>query len=106
MRKYIVFAMLALALAGCNGEKGGSEVVAPSGLNGTYTSVDGKNTWVFSSDGTVKTKSLRGEELVTSYVNEKGKVTFTFPHGYPISVSVNSDGTLTSDSNMSYKKVE
>jgi len=111
MKKYIVLAALMLALAGCNQDKSSSDlnsgsVTTPSGLSGTFTSSDGKNTWIFSSDGTVKTKSLRGEELVTTYTSEKGKVSFTFPHGYPIAVSVNPDGTLTSDSNISYKKVE
>lgn len=110
MKKYIAVVMLSLALAACNQEKTSSRnegtVTVPSGLSGTYTSADGKNTWVFSSDGTVKTKSIRGDELVTTYSSEGGKVTFKFPQGYPIAVTVNSDGSLTSDSHTSYRKMD
>lgn len=108
MRKYFVIALLPLALAACNEDQGQNlkGVASPSGLNGTYTSVDGKNTLVFSYDSKVKTKSLRGVEMVTNYTSEGGKVNFRFSQGYPISLTVNSDGSLTSDSNTKYKKSE
>lgn len=104
MRKYIFIAMLSLALAACNQDKTSWSLTTPSRLDGTYTTVDGKKSYIFSLDGKVRTKSLGGEELVTSYIREGGKVNFKFPQGYPISMSLNSDGSLTSDSNINYKK--
>lgn len=112
MKKYLVLVLLSLALAACNqnqdknqshGQKGGS-VVSPSSLSGTYTS--GKDTFVFAADGKVTAKNPNFTDKVTTYSIESGKVTFKFPQGYPISMSLNSDGSLTSDSNINYKKTD
>ncbi|WP_394475150.1 lipoprotein [Ralstonia mannitolilytica] len=110
MKKYIVLALLTLALTACNqnqdknqGQKEGS-VVTPSSLSGTYSS--GKNTFVFTSDGKVTAKTPHFSDQVTTYTVQDGKVTFKFPQGYPISMSLNSDGSLTSDSNINYTKTE
>lgn len=112
MKKCIVLVLLSLALAACNqsqdksqgeGKKEGS-VVTPSSLAGTFTS--GKDTFVFSADGKVTAKNPNFADKVTTYSIEGGKVTFKFPQGYPISMSLNSDGSLTSDSNINYKKTE
>lgn len=112
MKKQIVLVLLSLALVACNqnqeksqgeGQKEGG-VIAPSILSGTYTS--GKDTYVFTSEGKVTAKNPHFSDQVTSYKVQGGKVSFKFPQGYQINLSLNSDGSLTSDSNINYKKTD
>ncbi len=112
MKKGIVLVLLSLALAACNqsqdknqgeAKKEGS-VVAPTSLSGTYTS--GKDTFIFTPDGKVTAKHPSFSDKVTTYSIQDGKVSFKFPQGYLISMSLNSDGSLTSDSNINYKKTD
>ncbi|WP_158664452.1 hypothetical protein [Cupriavidus metallidurans] len=104
MKRYLVIAMLSIALAACNqnaSQKEGS-AIAPSTLSGSYTS--GKDTFVFSADGKVTAKNKLFPDKVTTYSIEGGKVSMKFPDGYPMTFSLNSDGSITSDSNINYKK--
>lgn len=113
MKKYVVLVLLSLTLTACNQSQNKSQgetqkeesVIAPSRLSGTYTS--GKDTFVFTSDGTVTAKNPLFTDKVTTYSIQDGKVTFKFPQGLaPITLSLNSDGSLTSNSNINYKKTD
>lgn len=106
MKRYFVIAMLSIALAACNqsaSQKEGS-LITPSTLNGTYTS--GKDTFIFSSDGKVTAKNKLFPDKVTTYIIDGGKVSMKFTDGYPMTFSLNSDGSITSDSNTNYKKTD
>lgn len=108
MKKYFAIVMLALVLAACNQDKNqGSDqggVAQSSRLSGTYTS--GKDTYVFSSEGKVTAKNPHFPDQETTYSIENGKVSLRFSEGYPMSFTMNTDGSLTSGSNINYKKTD
>ncbi|AMR77974.1 hypothetical protein [Cupriavidus nantongensis] len=94
--KFISILVLALTLAACGN--------APSSLNGNYRANDGKSFLVFSSDGKVRTKTLLGKEVETTYTIADKKVSFQFPNGLPASYSINDDGSLSAPWSSGYKK--
>lgn len=100
--KYLLIALVAVFLAACNPNTGGA---AYSGLIGTYTSQDGKNSYTLTSDGKIGTKN-KIYEKVTTFTIEKNKVEFQFQDGLPQSLKINDDGSVVSDSGMLYKKIE
>ncbi|WP_150124104.1 hypothetical protein [Cupriavidus nantongensis] len=110
MKKYIAIAMLSLAVAACNqnestSNKSQESVVVPAlGVSGTYSS--GKDTFIFSSDGKVTLKNNLVSDKIAAYTIESGKVTVKSPQGFPIVLTINSDGSLTSDSQINYKKTD
>ncbi|RWA45635.1 hypothetical protein AU476_00965 [Cupriavidus sp. UYMSc13B] len=106
MKKYLVITMLSIVLAACNQSASQKEggIVTPSTLNGAYTS--GKDTFIFSSDGKVTAKNNLFPDKTTTYTIEGGKVSMKFPDGYPMTFSLNSDGSITSNSNINYKKTD
>jgi len=109
VKKYIAIAMLSLAVAACDQNKSSSNpaqegVAQVLGVSGTYTS--GKDTFIFSSDGKVTLKNSLVSDKIATYTLESGKVTVKSPQGFPIILTINSDGSLTSDSNINYKKTD
>ena len=92
----ILLLALSLSLAACGG--------VSSTLSGDYQANDGKSTLVFSADGKVKTKTLMGKEVEATYTIADNKVSFQFPNGFPMSYTINSDGSLSAPLSSGYKK--
>lgn len=95
--KFISILLLAvsLSLAACGGV---------STLNGDYQANDGKSVLVFTADGKVKTKTLMGREVETTYTIADNKVTFQFPNGMPMAYTINADGSLSAPMSSGFKK--
>lgn len=107
MKKYLVYLVFSMLLAACSQGNGSKEesVSAPIGLTGVYKSMSGKDTLVFSADGKVISKHpLNSRDLVTTYSFQAGKVSYQFADGYPTTLSVNKDGSLTSNFGTQYVK--
>lgn len=94
--KFISILLLAISLAACG--TGGAS------LDGNYRSNDGKSLLVFSSDGTVKSKTLLGKEVVSTYTVADNKVSFQFQDGLPMSYTINADGSLSAPWSSGFKK--
>lgn len=109
MKKCLVYLVFAMVLAACSqGDDSKEErMVAPVGLTGAYKSTSGKDTLIFSADGKVISKHpLNAQDLVATYSFKEGKLSYQFPDGYPVTLSVNKDGSLTSNYGTRYEKKE
>lgn len=106
----MVMMVVAFAIAGCdNGDtRGDGGVATLSALDGTYSS--GKMTLVFSPDGEVKLKGtpVFPGDKTTKYKIKGEKVSFQFPEGYLMTLSINPDGSLSPEPlrDTIYKKVD
>lgn len=110
MGKVLWGVMLAavLTITGCGG--GSKDGVGPQSrttIVGTYAAKN--TTFVFSADGKVTSKGtpVYPVEKTTSYQIADGKVSFQFQDGYPMTLSINDDDTLSHDigGRSVYKKV-
>lgn len=106
----IVIMAVAIAITGCDsGDSQGPEAIAtPSTINGTY--VSGNSTYVFSSNGEVTKKgniTFPGDKM-TTYKIDGGKVSLKFPEGYPMTLTINSDNSLSLEPlhDIVFKKVD
>lgn len=92
----ILLLALSLSLAACGG--------VSSTLSGDYQANDGKTFLLFSADGKVKTKTLMGREIETTYTIADNKVRFQFPNGFPMEYTINADGSLSAPMSSGFKK--
>lgn len=93
--KFFSILLLTICLAACGNA---------SSLSGDYRANDGKSFLIFSSDGKVKTKTLQGKEVETTYSIADNKVRFQFPNGLPTSYTINADGSLSAPWSSGFKK--
>lgn len=98
--RYLITLAFVFLLAACDSKIGASH---PSSIEGTYTSLDGKTSYVFTPEGKVRVAHF-GKSEEAAYVLEKSTIKFQFDGGMPRSFVVNADGSLTSDSATKYKK--
>lgn len=98
--KYLVTLTFVLFLAACDSKIGTGH---PSAIDGTYTSLDGKNSFAFTSSGRVRFV-LYGEPKEATYTLEDNTIKFQFDGGMPQAFVLNSDGSLTSNTATKYKK--
>lgn len=89
--KLISILLLALTLSACSP----SATDVPVTIAGTYVSESGKSTFTFSGSGEVKSKTLLGRDVETTYTVSNGRVSFKFPDGLPVELVINPDGTLS-----------
>lgn len=106
----MVMMAAAFAITGC--DSGDSQdrkaIVTPSTINGTYVSEN--STYVFSSNGEVTKKgnvTFPGDKI-TTYKIDGGKVSLKFPEGYPMTLAINSDNSLSLEPlhDIVFKKVD
>lgn len=104
----ILMMVVAFAITGCDKGAIKGDVAAPSTLSGTYASKNA--TLVFTAGGDVVNKGtpIFPGDKKTTYKIDGGKVNFKFPEGLPMTLSINSDGSLSSEPlrDVVYKKVD
>lgn len=98
--KYLITLIFVLLLSACDSK---IDVSNPSSMNGTYTSIDGKDSYVFTPDGEVQTMNL-GTLKKASYTLEEGAIHWQFVGGMPTTFKKNADGSLTSRYGTKYTK--
>lgn len=90
---------IALSIAGCDQN---SAKPAPR-IEGSYTSIDGKNHLTFRTDGYVETV-IFGKRKTAPYKMEENTARYQFEGGLPSSAQFHPDGTLTTDTGTPYRK--
>ena len=95
--KYLAALALVFLLTACGGAK--LDASNTSAVNGTYTSLDGKESYTFLN-GTVRVKTQEA-----SYVVEGGAIKFRFDGGVPALFVVNPDDRSLSLYGMTFKKL-
>jgi hypothetical protein len=92
----IVFSLV--FLTACNSKSSG-----PSSIDGKYTSSNGKLSYVFTSNGKVKA-NIFGTNEEANYTIKDNIINYQFEGGMPRTASVNSDGSLTTDTGDKFNK--
>lgn len=86
MKKIIAIMFCAVIVSAC-GDK--TEVVkTTSSINGTYILENAKDTLVFTSDGEVTSKHPLFPTKVANYKIVNSEITFQFPQGHPMKLSI------------------
>ncbi|WP_304350897.1 hypothetical protein [Comamonas testosteroni] len=89
MKKILAILVCALLVVAC-GDKA-SVSTAPSasaGIEGTYILENGKDTLIFTRAGEVTSKHPLFETKVTNYKVADSEITFQFPQGHPMKLTV------------------
>jgi hypothetical protein len=98
--KYLLTLVFVFFLSACDSKIGASSA---SSIDGTYTSVDGRNNFTFTSSGKVRV-AFFGNPKETTYTLQDNAIKFHFEGGMPQTFVLNPDGSLTSDTATKYKK--
>lgn len=98
--KYLITLIFVFLLSACDSK---ISVSNSASINGTYTSVDGKDSYVFTSGGEVQTDDF-GKLKKASYTLEEGAIHWQFVGGMPTTFKKNDDGSLTSRYGTKYTK--
>lgn len=99
--KYLITLVFVFLLSACDSKIGVSN--PSSSIDGTYTSIDGKNSYVFTSNKEVQTVTF-GTLKKASYTLKEGAINWQFVGGMPQMFVMNSDGSLTSGTGTKYTK--
>ena len=97
--KYLITLIFVILLSACDSKIG----VSNPSIEGTYTSIDGKDSYVFTSNGEVQTDNF-GTIKKASYTLEEGAINWQFAGGMPTTFKKNADGSLTSRYGTKYTK--
>lgn len=89
--KLILTILMTFALVACSSKKDGSAELA-----GTYVDSKGKVAFEFTSEGKVRATNPYGKQLETTYLLADHTLSFRFPEGLPMELTIASDGSLSS----------
>lgn len=98
--KYLITLIFVFLLSACDSK---IDALNPSSIDGTYTSIDGKDSYVFTTNGEVQTMAF-GTLKKASYTLEEGAIHWQFVGGMPTTFKKNPDGSLTSRHGTKYTK--
>lgn len=98
--KYLVTLIFVLSLAACDSKIGASH---PSSIDGSYTSLDGRDNITFTSDGKAQVV-LYGKPKETTYTLQDNVIKYQFEGGMPRTYALNPDGSLTAENGTTFKK--
>lgn len=97
--RYLVTLIFVFMLSACDPKIG----VSNPSVEGTYTSIDGKNSYVFTSNREVQTVTF-GTPKKAIYTLKEGAIHWQFVGGMPQMFVMNSDGSATSGMGTKFMK--